>query len=243
MQADAAAVRNGPGEGLPFRLRGSVHTLVTLRLLEPEDPQFVARLVEQIAYAPDFYRDAPLVLDVGPVAARAPIDLEAFCAALRAHRLVPVGVQNASPPWLEAARRAGLAVFGEGGAARETRARPQPRQPRRGSGMVVDRPVRGGEQVVAAEGDLVVTAPVGHGAEVAAVGHVHVYGPLRGRAFAGIEGDTSAMIFVDRLHAELLCIAGAYVVAEQIDPELVGCRVAVRLAEGRLAIEPLGRGS
>jgi len=242
VQADAAAVRNGAGGGLPFQIRGSVHTLVTLRLLEPEDPRFVARLVEQIAYAPDFYRDAPLVLDVGPVAARAPIDLEALCAALRAHRLVPVGVQNAPPPWQEAARRAGLAIFGEGGPARPSR--PQaPAAVRRGAGMVVDRPVRGGEQLVAAEGDLVVRAPVGHGAEVAAVGHVHIYGPLRGRAFAGIEGDTSAMIFVDRLHAELLSIAGIYVVAEEIAPELLGRRVAVCLLNGRLVIEPLDRGS
>ncbi|GBD42450.1 Septum site-determining protein MinC [bacterium HR39] len=241
MQADSPAVRNGAG--LPFQLRGSVHTLVTLRLVEPEDPQLVPRLIEKIAFAPDFYRDAPVVIDVGPVAARPPIDLEAFCSALRAHRLVPVGVQNASPAWLEAARRAGLAIFPEGRDAATPRPRPQPAPVRRGAAMLVDRPVRGGEQVVATDGDLVVTAPVGHGAEVAAVGHVHIYGPLRGRAFAGIEGDASAMIFCERLHAELLSIAGVYVVAEEIDPDLAGRRVAVRLADGRLVIEPLERGS
>ena len=38
-------------------------------------------------------------------------------------------------------------------------------------------------------GDLIVLASVSHGAELLADGHIHVHGPLRGRALAGVMGD------------------------------------------------------
>jgi len=237
VRAEAEMVSRAESERPPFQVRGSLHTLVTLRLLEPEDPTLLPRLIEKIAYAPDFYRDAPVVLDPGPVAGRPPVDLREFCTRLREHRLVPVGVQNASPAWREAALAAGLAVFPEQSAAEPARRRPAPTA--RGAAHTVREPVRGGQQVVATAGDLVVLSSVGHGAEVAAAGHVHAHGPLRGRAFAGIEGDTEARIFCDRLHAELLSIAGVYMVAEEIDPSLIGRRVVVsRRGEG-LVVEPL----
>src|SRR6185369_8022191 len=95
-----------------------------LRLIAPNDPDFFALLLEKIAHAPDFFRDAPLVLDVAPIAEAPPIDLEDFVARLREHRLVAVGLQNASAPWYDAATRIGLARFGSGGAAAEPRAQP-----------------------------------------------------------------------------------------------------------------------
>ena len=99
--------------------------------------------------------------------------------------------------------------------------------------------MRGGQQVVAADGDLVVMAPVSSGAEVAAAGHIHVYAPLRGRAFAGMNGDEQAMIFCEQLHAELLSIAGIHLVSEEIDPRLLGKRVRATLVAERLKVEPL----
>ena len=47
-------------------------------------------------------------------------------------------------------------------------------------------------------------------------GNIHVYGPLRGRALAGIKGDTSARIFCQQLAAEMVSIAGQYKVAEDL---------------------------
>ena len=79
--------------------------------------------------------------------------------------------------------------------------------------------MRSGTQIYAKGGDLVVPAPVSAGAELIADGHVHVYGALRGRAIAGASGDTDARIFVQRLEAELLAIAGRYLVSEAIAPE------------------------
>ncbi len=241
VQREVASTPDQTSRSLPFQVRGSLQTVLALRLLDPEHPEFLAKLVEKIAYAPDFYRDAPVVLDLAAVTDRQPVDLVALSEELRRHRLVPVGVQNAAPAWLEEAARAGLAVFAAGGgtAAAGARAGAQPRAgSRRAAAMVVREPVRGGQQVVASEGDLVVLAAVGHGAEIAAAGHIHVYAPLRGRAYAGIEGDENAMIFCDQLDAELVSIAGVYVVNEEIDAALLGRRVRISCRGDHLRLEP-----
>jgi septum site-determining protein MinC len=156
---------------------------------------------------------------------------------------VPIGVQNAPPAWQEAARRAGLAVLAAGGAVSAGRAPPRAgvsAAPPRGPGLVVAEPVRGGQQIHGPDGDVTVLGPVGHGAEIAAAGHIHVYGSLRGRAFAGINGDQGAMIFCDQLEAELLSIAGLYLVNEDIDPRFLGRRVRVHCEADRLVLAALG---
>ena len=237
----AGKVSKGVG-GLPFQVRGSLQTLLSLKLLRPEDPGFFQALIEKVAHAPDFFRDAPLVLDVAPIQAREPDCLAEIVTWLKEHRVVPVGLQNGSPAWNEAATALGLAIFAAGGSAPPER-RPSERageraKTRAGAGIVVSQPVRGGQQVVNPDGDLVVTAAVSPGAEVAAAGHIHIYGPLRGRAFAGMNGDERAMIFVDQLDAELLSIAGVHLVNEEIDARLMGKRVRASLVGERLELKP-----
>jgi septum site-determining protein MinC len=68
------------------------------------------------------------------------------------------------------------------------------------------------------------------------VGHIHVYGALRGRAFAGIEGDESAMIFCDQLEAQLVSVAGVHKVNEEIDPKQLRKRARIVLEHERIII-------
>ena len=106
--------------------------------------------------------------------------------------------------------------------------------------LIVDKPLRSGQQVYARGGDLVVLSLVSHGAEVIADGHVHVYAPLRGRAIAGAKGDTAARIFSTCMQAELLSIAGVYRSGEAaLPPELLGKAVQVRFSGDEL----VGRGA
>ena len=108
--------------------------------------------------------------------------------------------------------------------------------------LVVDRPLRSGQQVYARGGDLVVLAPVNPGAEVIADGHIHVYAPLRGRAIAGAKGDTAARIYTTCMQAELLSIAGVYRTGEAALPaELLGTAAQVRLHDDLLVVESLAR--
>lgn len=236
----------------PFQIRGSLQTLLSLRLVEPHDPEFFSKFLDKIAHSPDFFRNAPIVLDASPVASLAPIDFVAFVAKLREHRIVPVGLQNGSQEWNDAAIAAGLAILPEGRNVEP--AKVQEREPAKdvaapvaapavrrapSPALVVREPVRGGQQIYAPDGDIIVIAPVGHGAELIAGGHIHVYGSLRGRAFAGIDGDENAMIFCDQLDAELLSIAGIHMVNEQIDERLLKKRAKVACDGERLVVAPL----
>jgi septum site-determining protein MinC len=106
--------------------------------------------------------------------------------------------------------------------------------------MVVDKPLRSGQQVYARGRDLVVLAMVNPGAEVMADGHIHVYAPLRGKAIAGAKGDTSARIFAASLEAELVSIAGVYRTSDTPLPkEVAGKAAQVWLADDKLSMRAL----
>ena len=105
--------------------------------------------------------------------------------------------------------------------------------------VVVRQPVRGGQVIYAQKTDLIVLAPVNPGAQVIADGHVHIYSTLRGRAMAGAQGLPDARIFCQKLEAELVAIAGAYVMAEEIPRAYRGKAVQVLLESGELRLQPL----
>lgn len=223
----------------PFQIRGTSFTLLALKVVDPRDQTFFVKLQETLSLAPGFYSRAPIILDLSLLTAAAPVDMAGFCASLRDLGLVPVGIQGATAAWEEEATRAGLAVFPAGRAAEAQtvrgRAKPLPSPKAR---LVTD-PVRSGQQVYAADGDLIVTAAVSRGAELLAEGNIHVYGPLRGRAVAGLGGDRSVRIFCRHLDADLVSIGGFYMVSEQMDPTLIGKPVQIRLVDDRLVFDPL----
>lgn len=105
--------------------------------------------------------------------------------------------------------------------------------------LIVDRPLRSGQQVYA-KGDLVVLGLVSYGAEVIAEGNIHIYAPLRGRALAGVHGNHDARIFCTCLEPELISIAGIYRTTENPLPaDVIGKSVQIRLSDEKLMIEPL----
>ncbi|MGB5453790.1 MAG: septum site-determining protein MinC, partial [Sedimenticolaceae bacterium] len=105
--------------------------------------------------------------------------------------------------------------------------------------LVVEKPVRSGQRIHAEAGDLVLLAGVSSGAEVMAEGNIHAYGPLRGRAMAGVSGDAGARIFCRELAAELVSIAGRYRVSENLDSRYLGRAVQIFLSGEGLSFELL----
>jgi len=225
------------------RMQGAVFTVMTVRVTDPYDPALDAEIAEQVRLSPRFFANAPVVIDLKDcLGCTAAADFDVLKELLRRHQLVAVGVQGASPVQQRLALAAGLAPFGAGG----TRRIPASPAPANGTTLktvpakskLVTQPVRSGTQIYAKDADLIVLAPVSAGAEVIADGHIHVYGPLRGRAIAGAMGDTSARIFCHRLEAELLCVAGRYFVSEAIAPEYLKQAAQVALIDDRLRILP-----
>jgi septum site-determining protein MinC len=225
-------------------VQGAVFTVMVVRAGMLRDPAFEHELADQVRRSPRFFLNAPVVLDLKDAVefTRAAEFAEAR-EMLRRHTLSLIGVQNATPAQLEAAADAGLASFAPNA--------PQPsRRPLREPAAsvvsvapaaaiktrLVTQPVRSGTQIYARGADLVVTAAVSPGAEIIADGNIHVYGALRGRALAGAGGDADARIFCSRLEAELVSIAGHYLVSEQLPAEQLGFSVQIALVDDRLTV-------
>ncbi|MEZ5448134.1 MAG: septum site-determining protein MinC [Thiolinea sp.] len=103
----------------------------------------------------------------------------------------------------------------------------------------MERPVRSGQQVYCPDGDIVVMQHTSAGSELLAGGSVHVYGALRGRVLAGIQGDATARIFCLHLEAELVAIAGRYRLLDDMEAGLKGQPAMVYLEDEKLKIVPI----
>src|SRR5690606_18408122 len=88
--------------------------------------------------------------------------------------------------------------------------------------LVIDSPVRSGQSIHHPHGDVVILGSVASGSEILAGGSIHVYGTLRGRAFAGATGNDKARIFCRKNEAELLAIDGWYRTAEDMEASAWG---------------------
>ena len=238
-----------------FDLKSASLPVVAVVLKTTDAAQFAVDLAERVADAPGFFDFDPVLIDLAPVReAEEPIDFAAIAEQLRQQRTLPVAVRGGSPAQMEAARAAGLAAAPDAPPARAEASAPVEvvrevirevevvrEVPTPGPGtVVVDKPLRSGQQVYARGADLVVMAVVSFGAEVIADGNIHVYAPLRGRAIAGARGNTEARIFSTCLEPQLVSIAGIYRTTETALPDNVAGKPAqVRLEGEKLIIEPL----
>lgn len=193
--------------------------------LKTSDTQAVAQaLALQLAETPDFFDQTPTLLDLDGLADGLTLDLEALMVLLQKHGLRPVAVKTNRLEWLQQAKTAGLVQADDARIRRQatgtapvavqpSRAAPAP-APSLVDALVIDKPLRSGQQMYAKGRDLIVLAMVNPGAEVIADGHIHVYAPLRGKAIAGARGFTGARIFAQSMDPELISIAGVYRTSE-----------------------------
>jgi septum site-determining protein MinC len=231
-----------------FELKDTSLPLVTVVLHQADAAVLADELQQRLGETPNFFGDDPVVIDLAPLREREePIAFDDIVAALRAHRMRPSLVTGGSAQQMADALAAGLA------AAPEPAPPPKPRTvevevireverevPVHVPTLIVDKPLRSGQQAYAKGGDLIVNAAVNAGAEVLADGNVHVYGPLRGKAIAGSRGNTEARIFTTCLEPELIAIAGVYRTTETPLPkDVAGKPAQVRLVDGVLVMTPL----
>lgn len=202
----------------------------------------------------------PTLIDLSAVNNIAEMDLVALRILLSRHGLHAVGLSHPYPERIPQASQAGLAWIDASHQATTsspyTQTNPQPQiaqpepppppppppaAPSLGKKtMVIDRPIRAGQQVYARDADLVILATVSAGAEVIADRDIHVYAPLRGRALAGARGMVDARIFTQSMEAELVSIAGVYrTLEENLPPSLQGKAAQVFLDDERIVITPL----
>ena len=244
-----------------FKMNGSIYTLTTLELHVTDTEQIATQLRDMAHKAPHFFDQTPVILSFDQLPSTEGVDLTGFRHLLHRHGMVLVAVRGGSKSLLQSAAISGIAwlpspkqstpsknrpdnvVMMNQQEGMQPMERPQPLTEASASAhktLFIDQPVRSGQQIYS-PGDMVISASVSSGAELLAEGSIHVYGTLRGRALAGIKGETAARIFCRQFEAELISINGCYQMPPSLPKENDNWGEAVQIAldEKRLHIQKL----
>ena len=230
-------VRADPTRQL-VRLRGRSYVAFVFSPVVPI-VEWLAEIDATLARSPGFFVGKPIVLDLAAVDLSGPA-ISHLVGSLSERSIRVLGIEGVEedrlganmPPLLTGGR---ACVITRNEPAQKPEPEPKPKQ----TSLLLAEPVRSGQSIVFADGDVTVLGSVGSGAEIVAGGSIHIYGTLRGRAMAGVNGNSSARIYCQKIEAELLAIDGYYQTAEEIDASLRNRPAQAWLQGDTMKITPL----
>ena len=230
-------VRADPTRQL-VRLRGRSYVAFVFSPVVPI-VEWLAEIDATLARSPGFFVGKPIVLDLAAVDLSGPA-ISHLVGSLSERSIRVLGIEGVEedrlganmPPLLTGGR---ACVITRNEPAQKPEPEPKPKQ----TSLLLAEPVRSGQSIVFADGDVTVLGSVGSGAEIVAGGSIHIYGTLRGRAMAGVNGNSSARIYCQKIEAELLAIDGYYQTAEEIDDALRNRPAQAWLQGDTMKITPL----
>lgn len=220
----------------PMRFRGRSFMAFSLA---PEAPiaEWLAELDIWMANSAGFFAGRPVVLDLAAVKLSGSAILH-LVSELEGRGIRIMGLEGTEPdglgaklpPILKGGRPASMGESNDNGRAAK------PAEP---ASLLIETHVRSGQSIVFPTGDVTVVGSISSAAEVIAGGSIHVYGAIRGRAMAGVNGNAQARIFCSQVDAELLAIDGYYRTAEDLAPSLIGRPIQAWLDGATLMIETM----
>jgi septum site-determining protein MinC len=218
----------------PIRFRGRSYVAF---VFSPAAPivNWLELLDTTLARSPGFFVGKPVVLDLSA------LDLSTSAIAhlvksIEARDIRILGIEGVDterlspqlPPLVTGGRNLAL-----------SQVEPKKPAPKPAQTSLLLENVRSGQSIVFPDGDVTVLGSVSSGAEIVAGGSIHVYGTLRGRAMAGVNGNSAARIYCQRIEAELLAIDGYYQTAEELDASLRSRPVQAWLEGEIMRVTPL----
>jgi septum site-determining protein MinC len=238
-----------PYKPLALEFKSSTFSVPVLILSSDDLVVIEQQLLEKISLAPEFFRNSPLVLDLQETNKQGyDIDITVLTDIIRKAGLLPIGIRGGNIQQNKQALELLIPVYSIhscGISSAETQKQktitpaPEPNiDTDISTTTLITQPVRSGQRIYAT-GDLVILAQVSTGSEIMAEGNIHVYNTLRGRALAGVRGNTEARIFCFDLQAELISIAGNYKVSEDLDETVRNKPVQIYLQDQALIIKDI----
>lgn len=235
-----------------LEFKSSTFSVPVLILFDNDTVIIEQQLQEKVRQAPEFFKNSPLVFDLQELNKQErEVDIAELTKIIRKLNLLPIGIRGGTAQQNQQAITQGIPVHSIHSGSTSTPAtapaetvkpkkitpKPDPKTEPAISTLITQ-PIRSGQRLYA-EGDLIVLAQVSAGAEILAEGNIHVYGTLRGRALAGVQGNQEARIFCSDLQAELISIAGTYKISEDLDESVRGKPVQIYLQNENLIIQDL----
>ena len=244
-----------------FRMKGTTLTSIVLEVVSFDPDIFTSQLERKVATAPQFFKRSSLIIQLNT--SLSATEFELLVAICKRLALQPMAVRGHVDGLKTTINDLGLADVSQSKFSETSLSdnRSKNMQQDEAEGMstkasavaatvsqtalkpakVITRPVRSGQQVYADGCDLIVAATVSEGAEVLADGNIHIYGTLRGRALAGVKGNTHARVFCQSLDAELISIAGQFIMHETVKASCWKMPAHIFLEDDTLRIEPLAQ--
>lgn len=240
--------------GPAFELRGRTAPVTVLRIFTPDVLRIKEDFSEKARLSPAYFSNAALMLDFSDFTGDGvQIDLADLADFFQAQGARLTFINSSDNHITAQARALGIPPLSDSrkpaptpNESEDAQSCPKCAEHPSGpasSNTVLTQTVRSGQKVIAKTGDLVIFGSVNSGAELFALGSIHVYGALRGRALAGVQGDLGARIFCRSMSAELAAIAGYYMSSEQLNaqlsPEQQGGPAQIYLDGERLVTAPV----
>jgi len=261
--AAEAAITSGP----TIKLKASLAPMTAIEVSQFIPEQFEQELAAKVTQAPGFFENLPVIIGLEGYEGST-LDFATISSICAQYSVNVIAVRGANESLESEARACGLGILPKQkektharedisatentsaqnsaeqneSPAKQAENTAQPTieiQTKVQASKVVQHPIRSGQQVYAADGDLIILSSVSAGAEILADGNIHVYGTLRGRALAGIKGNTKARVFCQSMAAELVSIAGQYKISEDIPTSVLGKTCQVYLDDDTLNFKKL----
>lgn len=231
-------------KSIRFRARSFVAFALT-----PEAPlgEWLRGLDRWTENSPGFFTGRPVVLDLNALKPN-PREIGTLVSlfadrGIRVYAIESDAIEDLGaelPPLLIGAKTTLLDTpVGKTGGGTEKAAPAKPDDAAEPKSLIIKAPVRSGQSVFHPHGDVTVLGSVGSGSEIIAGGSIHIYGTLRGRAFAGAAGNAEARIFCQKNEAELLAVDGWYRTADDMEPSSRGRPIQAFLDNGTIWIAAL----
>jgi septum site-determining protein MinC len=240
--------QQNPHHSPVLEFKSSTFSVPVLVLASNDVITIEQQLQEKIRLAPEFFKNSPLVFDLHELnSLDLDIDVTGLINMIRKLGLLPIGIRGGVTRQNQQALELGIPIHsGHSTAAASGTQKQQTPGPEAApapqvvaaSTTLLTHPVRSGQRIYAS-GDLIILAQVSAGAEILAEGNIHVYGSLRGRALAGVQGNTEARIFCSDLQAELISIAGNYKISEDLNDAVLNQPVQIYLQNHTLVIKDI----
>ncbi len=237
-----------------LELKSSSFTVPLLVLTRYDLHDISEQLAVKVQQAPEFFKNSPLIIDLQNLAKETlDIDFKSLVEIVKKQKLIPIGIRGGNQEQNKFALELGIPVQ----SAANTHTSRQPPEAEKIEAVpvakiepdtnadtdkiktqIVTQPVRSGQRIYS-QGDLIVLSQVNAGCEIMAEGSIHVYGTLRGRALAGVQGNSNSRIFCSDLRAELVSIDGHYKVSEDMNDIAPAMPVQLFLDDQNLVIKEL----
>ncbi|QCI26025.1 septum site-determining protein MinC [Buchnera aphidicola] len=218
-------------ENYPIEFRGSVFTFLVLYIKNNTIDVVKKAIYKKIQSAPEFFKNASIILNVSFL--NSSVNWNDMQYAIRSTGLRIIGISGYIDSILKKIiMRSGFPIFPEGKNFLNNINyidKNNSLKYKKLQSKIITTPVRSGQKIYVNHSDLIVINNVSTGAELIAGGNIHVYGAMRGRALAGVHGDKTRNIFCTKFFAEIVSIAGEYLLFDQISDDLLGNGVHIFL--------------